>query len=100
MEDLSPLRLNPNITNLDLRLNPVARTEADYRLFVVNILPNLKILGKRCIEMSLVLCSCISYVYLCTCNRSSMCVIYSYVARSKTCYNLESLIFMNTIFTL
>jgi len=45
LEDVAPLRFNSTITNLDLRLNPVARTEADYRLFVVNILPNLKILG-------------------------------------------------------
>jgi len=45
LEDLSALRHNPKILNLDLRLNPVARTEADYRLFVVNILPNLRILG-------------------------------------------------------
>ena len=47
LEDLSPLKENPHITNLDLRLNPVARTEADYRLFVVNILPNLKILSEQ-----------------------------------------------------
>ena len=47
LEDLSPLKDNSHITTLDLRLNPVARTETDYRLFVVNILPNLKILGEQ-----------------------------------------------------
>ncbi|XP_067930270.1 centrosomal protein of 72 kDa-like isoform X1 [Watersipora subatra] len=52
LEDLSPLRRCTKITNLDLRLNPVARTEADYRLFVVNILPNLKILDDRPVRES------------------------------------------------
>lgn len=45
MEELKRLRYNTNLKDLDLRLNPVTRTEPDYRLYMIHMLPNLQKLG-------------------------------------------------------
>lgn len=45
MEELKRLRYNSNLKDLDLRLNPVTRTEPDYRLYMIHMLPNLQKLG-------------------------------------------------------
>lgn len=37
---------------LDLRLNPVTKEENDYRLFLINILPSLRVLDDRSIRES------------------------------------------------
>lgn len=41
------LRLHslPELADVDFRLNPVVKNEADYRLFVVHMLPKLRQLG-------------------------------------------------------
>jgi centrosomal protein CEP72 len=44
-EELKRLRFNSCLRELDLRLNPVTRTEADYRLYLIHMLPNLQKLG-------------------------------------------------------
>ncbi|CAC5375297.1 unnamed protein product [Mytilus coruscus] len=46
-EELKRLRFNTNLRELDLRLNPVTRTEADYRLYLIHMLPNLQKLDDR-----------------------------------------------------
>ncbi|XP_071177138.1 centrosomal protein of 72 kDa-like [Mytilus edulis] len=46
-EELKRLRFNTNLKELDLRLNPVTRTEADYRLYLIHMLPNLQKLDDR-----------------------------------------------------
>jgi len=45
MEELRRLHVNTKLQDLDLRLNPVARSEPDYRLILVHMLPNLRRLG-------------------------------------------------------
>ena len=45
MEELQKLRFNASLKELDLRLNPVTRTEPDYRLYIIHMLPNLQKLG-------------------------------------------------------
>ncbi|XP_022794231.1 centrosomal protein of 72 kDa-like [Stylophora pistillata] len=45
LKDLHGLRNLANLKDLDLRLNPVTKNEADYRLFLVHMLPNLRRLG-------------------------------------------------------
>lgn len=47
MEELKRLRYNTNLKDLDLRLNPVTRTEPDYRLYMIHMLPNLQKLGMQ-----------------------------------------------------
>lgn len=47
MEELKRLRYNTNLKDLDLRLNPVTRTEPDYRLYMIHMLPNLQKLDDR-----------------------------------------------------
>ena len=49
LEELYRLRQLPNLQDLDLRLNPVARNEPDYRLFVIHMLPNLRRLDDRAV---------------------------------------------------
>lgn len=46
LPELLRLKHCQNLQDLDLRLNPVARTESDYRLFLIHMLPNLQKLGK------------------------------------------------------
>lgn len=41
------LRSLAALSDVDLRLNPVVKSEADYRLFVVHMLPGLRQLGRR-----------------------------------------------------
>lgn len=50
LEDLKRLKHNPNLKELDLRLNPVTRTEADYRLYLIHMLPNLQKLDDRSVR--------------------------------------------------
>ncbi|XP_055522175.1 centrosomal protein of 72 kDa [Leucoraja erinacea] len=47
LKDIFLLRNLGALTELDLRLNPVAKNEADYRLFIVHMLPNLRTLDDR-----------------------------------------------------
>ncbi|XP_045192927.2 centrosomal protein of 72 kDa-like [Mercenaria mercenaria] len=47
LEELKRLKYNPNLKELDLRLNPVTRTETDYRLYLIHMLPNLQKLDDR-----------------------------------------------------
>ncbi|CAI2733648.1 unnamed protein product [Schistosoma spindalis] len=50
IEEINELRIlsfNQNIRDLDLRLNPVSRTNSDYRLYLTYILPKLKTLDCR-----------------------------------------------------
>ena len=52
MKELEKLRYNSSIVELDLRLNPITKEENDYRLFLIHILPSLKILDDRSIRES------------------------------------------------
>jgi centrosomal protein CEP72 len=47
LQEIYRLRFNQKLQELDLRLNPVARNEPDYRLFIIHMLPNLRRLGER-----------------------------------------------------
>ncbi|XP_066289013.1 centrosomal protein of 72 kDa-like isoform X1 [Branchiostoma lanceolatum] len=47
LKELFRLRSNQHLQELDLRLNPVAKNEPDYRLFLVHMLPNLRRLDDR-----------------------------------------------------
>ena len=55
LEELHRLRHNTRLQELDLRLNPVARNEPDYRLFLIHMLPNLRRLGQCHMTMLLTL---------------------------------------------
>ncbi|KAL3860763.1 hypothetical protein ACJMK2_010835 [Sinanodonta woodiana] len=50
LEELKRLKHNPNLKELDLRLNPVTRTECDYRLYLIHMLPNLQKLDDRSVR--------------------------------------------------
>lgn len=50
LDELKRLKYNPNLKELDLRLNPVTRTEADYRLYLIHMLPNLQKLDDRSVR--------------------------------------------------
>ncbi|KAK3579173.1 hypothetical protein CHS0354_022710 [Potamilus streckersoni] len=50
LEELKRLKHNPNLKELDLRLNPVTRTEGDYRLYLIHMLPNLQKLDDRSVR--------------------------------------------------
>lgn len=52
MKELERLKHNTNLVELDLRLNPVTKEENDYRLFLIKILGNLKVLDDRAIRDS------------------------------------------------
>lgn len=43
-DELYRLRHNRSLMELDLRLNPVASSGAEYRLYVINMLPSLRVL--------------------------------------------------------
>ncbi|CAG5125638.1 unnamed protein product [Candidula unifasciata] len=47
LEELKRLRYNRNLKEIDLRLNPVTRSEPDYRLYLIHMLPNLQKLDDR-----------------------------------------------------
>ncbi|GFR64155.1 centrosomal protein of 72 kDa [Elysia marginata] len=47
LEELTRLKHNPNLQEIDLRLNPVTRNEPDYRLYLIHMLPNLRKLDDR-----------------------------------------------------
>lgn len=46
------MRHNPALIELDLRLNPITKEENDYRLFLIQILPSLRMLDDRGIRDS------------------------------------------------
>ncbi|KAK3757610.1 hypothetical protein RRG08_000126 [Elysia crispata] len=47
LEELTRLKHNPNLQEIDLRLNPVTRNEPDYRLYLIHMLPSLRKLDDR-----------------------------------------------------
>jgi len=47
LKEIFRLRKNPNLRDVDLRLNPVTANEPDYRLFIAHMLPLLRRLGER-----------------------------------------------------
>ena len=50
MRELEKLRYNTSLVELDLRLNPITKEENDYRLFLISVLPALKVLDDRAIR--------------------------------------------------
>lgn len=52
MKELERLRFNTSLVELDLRLNPITKEENDYRLFLIHIIPTLKVLDDRTIRES------------------------------------------------
>lgn len=52
LKDLERLKYNTSLVELDLRLNPVTKEENDYRLFLINIIPSLRVLDDRSIRES------------------------------------------------
>ncbi|CAD5110691.1 DgyrCDS66 [Dimorphilus gyrociliatus] len=47
LQELFKLRFNQRLQELDLRLNPVAGSDANYRLFLIHMLPRLRKLDDR-----------------------------------------------------
>lgn len=52
LKELERLRYNTGLIELDLRLNPITKEENDYRLYLINILPSLRVLDDRAIRDS------------------------------------------------
>ncbi len=52
LKELEKLRHNTLLTEIDLRLNPITKEENDYRLYLIYILPSLKVLDDRMIKDS------------------------------------------------
>lgn len=52
MKELERLRHNATLSELDLRLNPITKQENDYRLFLIYLLPSLKVLDDRAVRDS------------------------------------------------
>ncbi|XP_065065125.1 centrosomal protein of 72 kDa-like [Rhopilema esculentum] len=52
LKELYKLRHNHNLKEIDIRLNPVTKNEPDYRLFVIHMLPTLKVLDDRSVRDS------------------------------------------------
>jgi hypothetical protein len=52
MKELERLRHNTTLSELDLRLNPITKQENDYRLFLIYLLPSLKVLDDRAVRDS------------------------------------------------
>ncbi|XP_025116292.1 centrosomal protein of 72 kDa-like [Pomacea canaliculata] len=50
LEELKRLKHTPNLKELDLRLNPVTRSEPDYRLYLIHMLPSLQKLDDRSVR--------------------------------------------------
>ena len=50
MKELERLGHNKQLVELDLRLNPVTKEENDYRLFLIRLLPALRVLDDRPIK--------------------------------------------------
>ena len=47
LKEINRLNNNKNLVEIDLRLNPIAKEEADYRLYLINILPSLQVCDDR-----------------------------------------------------
>ena len=47
MKEIDRLTNNERLVDIDLRLNPIAKEEADYRLYLINILPSLQVCDDR-----------------------------------------------------
>ena len=52
MKELERLRFNNVLGELDLRLNPITKEENDYRLYLIHMLPSLRIFDDRAIRDS------------------------------------------------
>ena len=52
LKELERLKYNPTLSELDLRLNPITKEENDYRLYLIQLLPSLKICDDRAIRDS------------------------------------------------
>lgn len=52
LKELERLRYNSVLNELDLRLNPITKEENDYRLYLIHILPSLRIFDDRAIRDS------------------------------------------------
>ena len=52
LKELEKLRHNTLLTEIDLRLNPITKEENDYRLYLIYMLPSLKVLDDRMIKDS------------------------------------------------
>ena len=50
LRELERLKYNTSLAELDLRLNPITKEENDYRLFLINNIPSLKVLDDRAIR--------------------------------------------------
>ncbi|XP_041376248.1 centrosomal protein of 72 kDa-like [Gigantopelta aegis] len=50
LDELKRLRHNPNLKELDLRLNPITRSEPDSRLYLIHMLPSLQKLDDRSVR--------------------------------------------------
>jgi hypothetical protein len=52
LKELERLRFNSVLSELDLRLNPITKEENDYRLYLIHMLPSLRIFDDRAIRDS------------------------------------------------
>lgn len=52
LKELERLRFNSVLGELDLRLNPITKEENDYRLYLIHILPSLRVFDDRSIRDS------------------------------------------------
>lgn len=52
LKELEKLRHNTLLVDIDLRLNPITKEENDYRLYLIYIIPTLKVLDDRLIKDS------------------------------------------------
>ncbi|KAL5022267.1 hypothetical protein ScPMuIL_001422 [Solemya velum] len=50
LEELKHLKYNTHLKELDLRLNPITRTEPDFRLYLIHMLPSLQKLDDRSVR--------------------------------------------------
>ncbi len=46
-QEIDRLANNSCLVQIDLRLNPIAKQDADYRLYLINILPSLQVCDDR-----------------------------------------------------
>ena len=47
LKEIDRLANNIRLVEIDLRLNPIAKQDADYRLYLINILPSLQVCDDR-----------------------------------------------------
>ena len=52
LKEIERLKYNPVLSELDLRLNPITKEENDYRLYLIQLLPSLKLCDDRAIRDS------------------------------------------------